>query len=58
MIATPALQDGPAIGPEASLLIQNREQHGSELANWNFDENSQLSQLVCSFHKDFDPLDG
>ncbi len=41
-----------------AILIRSREQHGSELANWNFDENSQLSQFLCSLHKDCDALDG
>jgi hypothetical protein len=41
-----------------AALIRSGGQHGSELANWNFDENRQLSQILYSFHKDFDTLDG
>jgi hypothetical protein len=48
----------PALVPEGFALTWSPEQHGSELANWNFDENSQPSQFLCAFHRDYDALDG
>ena len=42
----------------SAFLIRSPERHSSELANWDVDENSQLSQFLCAFHKDFDALDG